>query len=225
MIATRAKGQTNMSRKASLASLLLLGVAVSACSTPRQEGAAVPNRSVYSENQPVVERSDFVLDLPADGDGLSLAERGRLDEWFRSLGAGYGDHVWVDTSGAGEGSRNSVARVAAEYGLLLSDGAPITEGGVQPGTVRVILSRSSASVPNCPNWDRPESGSSMSSNYGCAVNSNWAAMVADPNDLVLGQVGSSSGDAATSSKAIRVYRDTAPTGTKGLQDNSTRRSN
>lgn len=214
-----------MSRKASLASLLFLGAVVSACSTPGTQGEAVPNRSLYSENQPVVERSDYVLDLPSDGDGLSTHERGRLDEWFRSLGAGYGDRVSVDTSGSGEGSRNAVARAAAEYGLLLTDGAPITEGGVQPGMVRVILSRSTASVPNCPNWDRPEGSSSMSSNYGCGVNSNWAAMVADPNDLVLGQEGSASGDAATSSKAIKLYRETAPTGIKGLQDNSTRRRN
>ena len=214
-----------MVSKASLASLLALGVAVSGCTTAARQDGAVPNRTLYSHNQPVVERSDFVLDLPTEGDSLPSGERARLRQWFETLGLGYGDHISVDASGSGERSRDDVARVAAEFGLLLNEGAPVVEGAVQPGSVRVIVTRSSASVPQCPNWEKPDGASSTSSNYGCAVNSNWAAMVADPNDLVLGQVGSASGDAVTSSKAIKVYRETAPTGTKGLQDNSTRRRN
>jgi pilus assembly protein CpaD len=158
--------------------------------------------------------------LAAGDGGLPAAERGRLDNWFQSLGLGYGDHIFVD-DGPGDGGRRDVARTAAEYGLLLSEGAPVTAGEVPPGAVRVIVSRTVAYVPNCPNWSRG-GPSSTSSNYGCAVNSNLAAMIADPNDLVLGQSGSVSGDANTSSKAIRVYRQTAPTGTKGLSDVSTR---
>jgi pilus assembly protein CpaD len=47
-------------------------------------------------------------------------------------------------------------------------------------------------------------------------------MVADPSDLVLGQAGSGTGDAATAAKAIKVYREAAPTGTKGLTEAQTR---
>jgi type IV pilus biogenesis protein CpaD/CtpE len=43
-------------------------------------------------------------------------------------------------------------------------------------------------------------------------------MIADPNDLVLGQAGGSAADAATGSKAIRVYRNATPTGVGGLKD-------
>ena len=97
----------------------------------------------------------------------------------------------------------------------------MTAGAIQPGTVRVVLSRTTASVPDCPNWaGRSGSLSNTSPNYGCAINSNLAAMVADPNDLVLGQTGSGT-DPSTTSRAIRSYRDAVPTGTRGLQDSRT----
>jgi pilus assembly protein CpaD len=202
---------------------ILLAVSAALTASVASAQRAGPNRSLYSHNQPVVERTDYVLDLPAHGGGLSAAERARLDDWFRSLGVGYGDRVFVDGASAAGAGRDDVARVAADYGLLLSEGAPLTEGATQPDSVRVILSRSRATVPGCPNWEGRSGPSSTSPNYGCAVNSNLAAMIADPNDLVLGQAGSASGDAATAAKAIKVYRETAPTGTKGLQDGTTTR--
>jgi pilus assembly protein CpaD len=59
------------------------------------------------------------------------------------------------------------------------------------------------------------------SNYGCAVNANLAAMVANPEDLVHGREAAGLTDAVTGVKAVEFYRNTAPTGTKGLQDVST----
>ena len=212
-----------MARTKSLAAVVAIGAALalpsvaSAKKPPRERHDA--SRGLDSLNQPVVQRTDYLLDL-ADNGGLSDADMGRLDAWFESLGLGYGDHVFVDR-GTGPG-RQDVARVAAAYGLLMSAGAPILEGDVPMGAVRVIVSRTTASVPNCPNYDAKRGPSSTSSNYGCAVNSNLAAMIADPNDLVLGQVGSVYGDSIVSTKAIRVYRETAPTGSKGLTDVSTR---
>jgi pilus assembly protein CpaD len=212
-----------MARTKSLAALVAIGAALTLPSAafakkpPRERHDA--SRGLDSLNQPVVQRTDYLLDL-ADNGGLSDADIGRLDSWFGSLALGYGDHVFVE-QGTSAG-RNDVANVAAAYGLLMSSGAPIMAGDVPMGAVRVIVSRTTASVPNCPNYDRERGPSSTSSNYGCAVNSNLAAMIADPNDLVLGQVGSVTGDATTSSKAIRLYRQTAPTGSKGLTDVSTR---
>ena len=77
--------------------------------------------------------------------------------------------------------------------------------------------------PGCPIWDATEVGArhTTSPNYGCAVNSNLAAMIADPNDLVLGQEGSLDGDAATASKAIKTYREKAPTGAGPLKAEKT----
>jgi pilus assembly protein CpaD len=147
-----------------------------------------------------------------------------LRQWFTSLGIGYGDRVSVESAYDGP-VRSDVARVAAEYGMLLSDGAPVVPGTPEPGMVRVIVSRSTAHVPGCPFADEHQGPSATSLNYGCAINSNLAAMIADPNDLVLGQAGSAAGDPATAAKAIKVYRDAKPTGSGGLAATSARSSN
>jgi pilus assembly protein CpaD len=212
-----------MARTKSLAALVAIGAALTLPSValakkpPRERHG--PERGLDSLNQPVVQRTDYLLDL-ADNGGLGDSDMGRLDAWFESLGLGYGDHVFVDRGT--DAGRRDVARVAAAYGLLMSPGAPILEGDVPMGAVRVIVSRTTASVPNCPNYDTERGPSSTSSNYGCSVNSNLAAMIADPNDLVLGQTGSVYGDAHTSTKALRVWRQTEPTGTKGLSNVSTK---
>ncbi|HYE26827.1 MAG TPA: CpaD family pilus assembly protein [Allosphingosinicella sp.] len=223
MIVSDRKDSFIMGRIKSIAILATLGAAVGGCAA-NTVASGETNRSLDSLNQPVVQRTDYVLDLETSGGGLAAGERGRLDAWFASLGLGYGDRVWVDDPGGAGPARDHVARVAADYGLLLSDGAPTTAGAVRPGSVRVIVSRSTASVPNCPNWDGAGGASATSPNYGCAMNSNLAAMIADPNDLVLGQAGSVTGDGTTATKAIRVYREAKPTGTKGLSDISTRGS-
>jgi pilus assembly protein CpaD len=205
-----------MARSKSIAAFLALGVTVTAFPAHARPPSGPVNRGLDSINQPVVVRSDFVLDLASRGDGLSPVERGRLAGWFDSLGLGYGDRVSLDDPLAGDRTRHDVARIAADYGLLLNGGAPVTAGAVPPGIVRVVVSRSTASVPNCPHWSGRGGINSTSSNYGCATNSNLAAMIADPSDLVLGQAGSGTGDAATAAKAIKVYRDTLPSGSKGL---------
>ncbi|MDP8994069.1 MAG: CpaD family pilus assembly protein [Pseudomonadota bacterium] len=210
-----------MARKRSIAALLVLGLPIVACGP----GSPPVNTSLYSVNQPVVQRTDYVLDLATAPDGVPLSERERLDAWFRSLELGYGDRIAVDeASGYAQSEvREDIAAVAADYGLLLSEGAPMTAGAVPPGMVRVVVTRMSASVPGCPNWGGQELGGRVqtSPNFGCAINSNLAAMVADPNDLVLGQAGAAAGDPATAARAIRSYRDAQPTGARGLPETRT----
>lgn len=214
----RAEKDSKIMARLRLLALLTAGVTAGACSP--HHNVAPPNLGFTSLNQPVVQRTDYVLDLNAGGSGVAPAELGRLDAWFHSLRLGYGDRISLDAPYVDANSRRDVAAVAASYGLLLSDGAPITAGMVAPGSVRVIVSRMMASVPGCPNWnDVPFNASTAtSSNYGCATNSNLAAMVADPSDLVLGQSGPGVGDPAAVAKAIRTFRDT---GAKPLQAEST----
>ncbi|MEA3002632.1 MAG: pilus assembly protein CpaD [Sphingomonadales bacterium] len=208
-----------------LASLIVIGAALSASAADARHRSAPTNWGLNSNNQPVVQRSDYVLELPDQGPGLSVADRARLRAWFTSLGLGYGDRVWLESAYGNDHARADVARVAAEYGLLVSDGVPVVAGMVQPGFLRVIVSRSVARVPGCPFADEHQGPSATSTNYGCSVNSNLAAMIADPNDLVLGQAGSAAGDPATAAKAIKVYRDAKPTGSNGLTNASSRSSN
>lgn len=182
-----------------------------------------PARGLESVNVPVVTRSDYMFDAAAPDGSLSSSEQARLDAWFRGLDLGYGDSIYVDGAYA-DAARFDVARVAGRYGLLLSSGAPVVQGMVAPGSVRVVVSRTRASVPNCPNWSeqsQPNFANHSMSNFGCAVNANLAAMIADPNDLVWGREGSGIGDADTASRAIRSYRNAKPTGESGLLDVST----
>jgi pilus assembly protein CpaD len=159
---------------------------------------------MYSVHQPVVERTNYAIDLASDGDGIAVADQKRLNEWFDVLDLRYGDRIAID-SGNGFGNEDAardVRAAAAERGIMVTEGAPVTPGVIVPGNIRVVVTRSQASVPSCP--DHRTHGQNFNagnnSNYGCAINSNLAAMVADPEDLVRGRdnkrIDSNSGNAA-----------------------------
>jgi len=213
-------------RARTLTALALAGIGMAACATtPRGPITAANNPGLYSVHQPVVERTDYVLDLDAAGDTLSAGEQARLLGWFRSIELRYGDQLYVEEPRdyPSPGARAAVAGIVGQYGLFLREGAPVTPNAVQPGTIRIIASRFVASVPGCPDWSLADVASNVntSSNFGCGVNSNLAAMVADPNDLVLGRQGSVDGASRIATRAVRVYREQKPTGTQTLQSPST----
>lgn len=183
------------------------------------------NRTVESIHQPVVQRSDYVLDV--SGDGLDPAESARVQDWLDAIGLRYGDRIGLDDSAGGKGSNAAIAAIVESYGLFLGTRAPVTEGAIAPGQVRIVVSRSSASVPGCPDfsqWSQPNFTAASSSNYGCAINSTLAAMVADPEDLVRGQDRRGS-DADTAAKAIRIWRNADPTAKNGMKIESTKGGN
>ena len=192
-----------------------LGVGLSGCAT---------NRGLESLNQPVVSRTNYTLDVASYGGGVPLPEQRRLAGWFDTLDLRYGDRVSVDDPGASGATREAVAAIAARYGLLVGEDAPVTSGQIAPGAVRVVVSRSSATVPDCPNW-KAKSDTNLNnatySNYGCAINSNLASMVADPEHLLHGAKGTGETVVMSSSKAIDSYRVAPPTGEKGLKQTST----
>ncbi len=207
--------------KAKLLVPAAVALALGACNT----GTAVSNRGLESVHQPVVGQQAYSLDLQLAGGDLPPSEQGRLAGWLDVLDVGYGDRVAIDdgSSYQAASARDTIGRILGARGLLMADGAPMTPGVVVPGTVRVVVLRSTAWVPNCPDTATTYSSNptnSTSSNYGCATNSNLAAMVADPQDLIKGQAGALT-DPNTASKAIGVYRDAEPTGTKGLKETST----
>ncbi len=83
-----------------------------------------------------------------------------------------------------------------------------------------VVTANGATVPNCPNWKSAgqDSAAMTDSNYGCAVNSNLAAMIADPADLLHGKTDPATGrDADAAVKAIKAWRDQKPTGTRGIE--------
>jgi pilus assembly protein CpaD len=83
--------------------------------------------------------------------------------------------------------------------------------------VRVVVSRTRAEVPNCPNWSvpsQPNFENRSMSNYGCSVNSDLAMQVANPEDLFHGRQGPATVDAIAGAKAIQMYREWPLTGVK-----------
>lgn len=215
-----------MSRIKLLASIALLAGAASACAPATNDLSAINNPSMYSVHQPVVERTDFVFDVRSDATGLPAGEADRLRGWFDSIQLRYGDSVTVETAGHGGAARADIARVVGDYGLLLSEEpAPVTAGAVPTGTVRIVASRSIATVENCPSWPTEDNGlappQNTSANYGCATAGNLAAMVANPQDLVQGRDHSARGGATVAGRAIRTYREMQPTGRQALQSTTT----
>lgn len=197
---------------------LALLAALSGC------GTMPNNRLLDSVHQPVVEHHQYQLDLVSGPLGLAPEERGRLAGWFTALGLRYGDRITIDDPMAMAQTRAEVERVVAGYGLLVGPMPPMSPGLVNIGTVRIIVQRSAASVPHCPDLaTRSETNfnNGTSSNYGCAVNSNLAAMVANADDLLSGVHGQPLSTVDTADKAIWLHQSAVPTGQAGVTKNAT----
>ena len=187
--------------------------------------AANSNRSMDSVHQPIVSNQIFNFDVATLGGDLPPSEQGRLEGWLDAMGIAYGDRIAIeDPSLYGKGPATAmIKRMVERRGLLTTDAVPVTAGAVPAGYLRVTITRANARVPGCPNWDRKQSSSQVnatSSNYGCAVNSNLASMVADPNDLIKG-ARNETPDPSSATKPIRVFRDKEPSGSGSLKETAT----
>lgn len=187
-------------------------------------GGMPSNSSLYSMKQPVVERTNYTMDVATTAAGLSISEQQRLNGWFETMDLRYGDRINVDDPTSNPAVANAINDLASRYGLIVKGTAPETAGMLPPGQARVVLTRSVASVPGCPDWSAKSDmnySNGLSPNHGCASNSNLAAMVADPQDLLEGRKGASETLINTSNKAISTFREATPTGAAGLMDAST----
>jgi len=205
-----------MIKRITLLAALLPMAALAGCQGTR-------NRGLESVHQPVVDHTDYAFDVAVTPHGLASGEAERLDGWLNSLRLGYGDRVAIDAASAAGPAREAVRHEVARYGVLLSDAAPVTPNPVTPGTLRVVVSRMRAYVPGCPDHSKiptTDFESNTDSNFGCAVNTNLAAMIARPEDLIHGRSNGMT-DAAVAAKAIKTFRDMPNTGKQELKSQST----
>ena len=208
---------SKLAKAPAIAIAISLGLALGGC------GGMPTNKSLYSTKQAVVERSNFTLDVQTSQDGLTIPEQQRLAGWFEAMDIRYGDRISVDDPLASDATKDSVAELAGRFGLLIESTAPVTSGFVQPGYARVVLTRSTASVPGCPDWSQSSDmnyNNATSSGYGCATNSNIAAMVANPEDLIEGAEGSGETWVTGQTRAVDRYRTEGPSA-GGLTNNQT----
>lgn len=180
------------------------------------------NRSMDSVHQPVVSSAAYLYDLPDNGAGLTRDQADRFIGWLDALNVGYGDRIAIagGSDYVSPGLRADVEAIVGRRGMFIgADGS--AEAGLAPsGSVRLILRKTTAFVPGCPDWSstaETNGVNGLSSNFGCGVNSNLAAMVADPQDLVRGQTTDSILRMATSATAIKTYREKTPTGAGDLK--------
>src|SRR5262245_1208764 len=204
--------KSNLRAVARTALVLSLGLAVTAC------GGIPTNGSLESLHQPVVERSTYVLDVTTGPGGLSPSEQRRLGGWFDAMDLRYGDRIYIDDPLSSSETRVAVESLAGRHGMLVSEDAPVTAGYVNAGTARVIVARSKASVPGCPDWSNRSDANPLNAtnaNYGCAVNSNLASMIADPEHLIKGADTTGNTAVMSSNKAIESYREATQSGGGG----------
>jgi pilus assembly protein CpaD len=207
--------------RASLASAVavVLPLALAGC------GGVPRNASLNSPHQPVVTHASYALDLTAAPDGLPLGEQQRLAGWFTAMQLRYGDRIAIADPLGMQATRASVGAVAERFGLLLADEPAPGADAVAAGSVRVVITRASASVPHCPDWSGNSASNpanATSTNFGCAVNSNLAAMVANPDHLLKGAASTGQTGAMSAEKAITAWRSAAPAAPGTAKDTSTR---
>lgn len=191
---------------------LAVGLALAGC------GGMPSNRSMSSIHQPVVERVNYTLDVTAGPGGLSYPEQRRVAGWFEAMGLRYGDRISIDDPMQSEATRSGIETLASRHGILVNAEAPVTAGYVSAGNARIIITRSKAHVPGCPDWSANSDtnfNNATSSNFGCANNSNIAAMVANPEHLLKGAHSDSRTVVMSSTKAIDAYREAQTTGAAG----------
>lgn len=183
------------------------------------------NQGLESVHQPVVSRTDYALDLATDGAELAPGEAVRLNQWLAAMNLRYGDAVSVDDpAGTGYAVRDAIGAEAARHGVVIAQAAPLTPGAIEPGMVRVVLTRTIAWVPGCPDGSRnaqPNYSARTTSGHGCAINSNLAAMVASPGDLIQGRSDEGATDQEVASKAVGTFRRNAPSGAAPLPTETT----
>jgi pilus assembly protein CpaD len=200
-----------------LASALALTVAgvVSGCTTPLSPAGSASPLTPTEQYTVQVEQVPDQLALTAHPTGLSVNQRAAaaafVGRWRES---GRAD-VSIRTPEAGDGQ--AIDRTASDLlNLLLESGIPGSQvrvasydtAGVPGAPILASFDRYEARGPNCEGgWDNLTSTGSNkpSSHFGCAVTANFAAMIADPRDLLAPAPGQPS-DAVRRATVLQRYR-------------------
>jgi pilus assembly protein CpaD len=145
---------------------------------------------------------------------VSKTEQDALLRFLHRVGRGQGVRIEL-AAGASDNTRLGLQREMALADVLRKSGYAVSIGESPKGKpspddiVRVTVGRHLVKAPACPDWSKPATGDSanhVSSNFGCATETNFGLMVADPGVLLHGvdEVGPADGEAAT--VGIRDYR-------------------
>ncbi|MDB5366085.1 MAG: hypothetical protein JWM77_2012 [Rhodospirillales bacterium] len=188
-----------------LTSLAMIVLGVTSCAEPRPEPKLLAEPAALRVEKTVATHTIFV-----DARGqASASERRRLDGFITGISANRPDSLHVTLSGPQPESRlHSVSK------LLVADGVASGKITLVPGTadpagaVKIAAERYIVRPPQCPEWTAEEVAgfdNTTRANFGCANLANFAAMLADPRDLVAGR-SSRYSDGAVGAAAIERYQ-------------------
>lgn len=183
-------------------------------------GACAPDTAEWSPVEaPKKNRVDWVAfhhTIQFDARNVTLGDRAKagLSRFVRRLGSGEGVRIMVAATADADGALVAGRREAAVTAYLRELGlrprlAPAAPGrGVGKSAVVVTIGRYVVTTPRCPDWSKPahkDFDNRVSSNFGCATETNLGLMVADPGTLLRGRpVGPADGEAQA--KSIENYR-------------------
>lgn len=130
-----------------------------------------------------------------------------LSQFLERSRPGYGTRLFVsaDAGGLAQERRAAIEQRLKAAGYKVE--SLVEQSG--SGDVTVIVGRYVATPPACPDWRKPadgDRGNTPMSNLGCATESNLAAMVADPGDLIRGRRPGAA-DGETAAAGIQRYRE------------------
>ena len=210
-------------RAPALAAILATLFALAACDTPFPEtqNDYVPVSSL--ERFPIeVAKGPVKFDVPTAKGALNLQQKDTIIRFAQQAKSNYASTIHVRRpSGGGRG----VAVAGAIERILVKQGVPnsmiiqSTYSGDAQSPVVVSYIRTWAVTQECGNWDEDLAATYSNSgyaNFGCSVQNNVAAMVANPNDLVMPRTETPS-DPMRRSTVFDKYREGVPTNTQPPQ--------
>ncbi len=203
-----------------LAAILAVLLTTAACDTPFPEtqNEYVPVAS--SERFPIeVAKGPVQFDVSSQSASLNAQQKDTVVRFAQQAKSNYASviHVRRPTGGG-----RSIAVAGAIKRVLLKQGVPesmivqSTYDGSASSPVVVSYIRTYAVTQECGNWDEDLAitySNSGYANYGCAVQNNVAAMVANPQDLVMPRTETPS-DPMRRSTVFDKYREGVPTNTQ-----------
>jgi pilus assembly protein CpaD len=208
-----------MNRLTILSTAFALTTLLSACGdvamsipTVGKEESTIPKLTATAEDQ----THDVIF--RGHGSSISTSEADSLTSFLRTVSGGNTQAVHLTLRGnTPNGPFTSVVRSAVAAGIdpskiEVEPGPTAASTPPAPGTVLVEVTARLYKVEalDCPHLSHfmiGDQANQTSSNYGCATQTDLAAMVADPHDLVRGESGGKTDSTVAGAAVDRLHDD------------------
>jgi pilus assembly protein CpaD len=173
--------------------------------------------------------AELKIDTYVAGEKLGFLEREAVKVFAEAyLQEGHGS-VIISRPGGGSNDGAAMRAAADARAVMLAEGVdagliaegPYDASGARTAPLVISYRTYEARVPHCPDLSSVDFASTASNtalpSFGCAVQTNLAAMIADPSDLV-GTQKMDPADIGRRGVVMSKYRQGQPTGTERPQD-------